>query len=150
MLRTRSDGISFSFITPSYSTLIETAAVCVTIAVIRAIKMYAIAGTALSWRQELTTVLLGLFLPRDAEAAKVSDAEAARECNRNADRNGTGNENPDQRITQDTDRLCSEAATLFGRAVVAPFIILYYTLYLFANFGVVVPLLCYGYFVAGW
>ncbi|KAJ2493860.1 hypothetical protein IWW37_000246 [Coemansia sp. RSA 2050] len=58
-------------------------------------------------------------------------------------------DNPDQRITQDMERLSSTMATILPELLVAPFLIAYYTVRCWSMAGPLGPLAIYAYFVAG-
>ncbi|KAJ2023629.1 hypothetical protein H4S03_009282, partial [Coemansia sp. S3946] len=58
-------------------------------------------------------------------------------------------DNPDQRITQDVERLASSIATILAELLIAPFLIVYYTVRCWSMAGPLGPLAIYAYFVAG-
>ncbi|KAJ1823306.1 hypothetical protein LPJ60_001663 [Coemansia sp. RSA 2675] len=58
-------------------------------------------------------------------------------------------DNPDQRITQDIERLSSSMATILPELLIAPFLIAYYTVRCWSMAGPLGPLAIYVYFVAG-
>ncbi|KAJ2063100.1 hypothetical protein GGI17_001947 [Coemansia sp. S146] len=58
-------------------------------------------------------------------------------------------DNPDQRITQDVERLASSIATILPELLIAPFLIVYYTVRCWSMAGPLGPLAIYAYFVAG-
>ncbi|XP_036448190.1 ATP-binding cassette sub-family D member 4 isoform X2 [Colossoma macropomum] len=58
-------------------------------------------------------------------------------------------DNPDQRISQDAERLCKQLSTMASRLVISPFTISYYTLQCFNNTGWIGLLSIFGYFVIG-
>ncbi|CAG09148.1 unnamed protein product, partial [Tetraodon nigroviridis] len=58
-------------------------------------------------------------------------------------------DNPDQRISQDVERLCKQMSTMASRLVVSPFILAYYTYHCFYSTGWVGPVCIFGYFVIG-
>lgn len=58
-------------------------------------------------------------------------------------------DNIDQRITQDVDELTTLLSKCYDKIVVLPFIILFYTLYLWYLCGWIAPTICYCYFIIG-
>ncbi|KAF0312783.1 ATP-binding cassette sub-family D member 4 [Amphibalanus amphitrite] len=56
-------------------------------------------------------------------------------------------DNPDQRITQDVDKMCKTLSTMIAQLLVAPFIIGYYTYAVYSNTGYIGVLSIYGFFV---
>uniref|UniRef100_A0A6Q2X165 ATP-binding cassette, sub-family D (ALD), member 4 n=1 Tax=Esox lucius TaxID=8010 RepID=A0A6Q2X165_ESOLU len=58
-------------------------------------------------------------------------------------------DNPDQRISQDTERLCKQMSTMASRLIVSPFTLLYYTYQCFYSTGWIGPVSIFGYFVVG-
>uniref|UniRef100_A0A8C9WCZ4 ATP-binding cassette, sub-family D (ALD), member 4 n=1 Tax=Scleropages formosus TaxID=113540 RepID=A0A8C9WCZ4_SCLFO len=58
-------------------------------------------------------------------------------------------DNPDQRISQDTERLCKQMSTMASRLILSPFTLAYYTYQCFRSTGWVGPTSIFGYFVVG-
>ncbi|KAJ2005994.1 hypothetical protein GGI04_002035 [Coemansia thaxteri] len=58
-------------------------------------------------------------------------------------------DNPDQRITQDIERLATSLATALPELLIAPFLIAYYSVKCWAISGPLGPLAIYAYFAAG-
>ncbi|KAM4633388.1 lysosomal cobalamin transporter ABCD4 [Polymixia lowei] len=58
-------------------------------------------------------------------------------------------DNPDQRISQDTERLCKQMSTMASRLIVSPFTLAYYTYHCFHSTGWIGPVSIFGYFVVG-
>lgn len=58
-------------------------------------------------------------------------------------------DNPDQRISQDTERLCKQLSTMASRLIVSPFTLGYYTYQCFYSTGWMGPVSIFGYFVLG-
>uniref|UniRef100_A0A3Q1HWM8 ATP-binding cassette, sub-family D (ALD), member 4 n=1 Tax=Acanthochromis polyacanthus TaxID=80966 RepID=A0A3Q1HWM8_9TELE len=58
-------------------------------------------------------------------------------------------DNPDQRISQDAERLCKQMSTMASRLIVSPFTLTYYTYHCFQSTGWIGPLSIFGYFVVG-
>ncbi|XP_062324161.1 ATP-binding cassette sub-family D member 4 isoform X1 [Osmerus eperlanus] len=58
-------------------------------------------------------------------------------------------DNPDQRISQDTERLCKQMSTIASRLIVSPFTLTYYTYHCFHSTGWIGPVSIFGYFVIG-
>ncbi|XP_056284028.1 ATP-binding cassette sub-family D member 4 isoform X1 [Pseudoliparis swirei] len=58
-------------------------------------------------------------------------------------------DNPDQRISQDADRLCKQMSTMASRLIVSPFTLAYYSYHCFYSTGWIGPVSIFGYFVIG-
>ncbi|XP_068610264.1 lysosomal cobalamin transporter ABCD4 [Brachionichthys hirsutus] len=58
-------------------------------------------------------------------------------------------DNPDQRISQDAERLCKQMSTMASRLIVSPFTLTYYTYHCFYSTGWIGPVTVFGYFVVG-
>lgn len=58
-------------------------------------------------------------------------------------------DNPDQRISQDTERLCKQMSSMASRLIVSPFTLAYYSYHCFYSTGWMGPLSIFGYFVIG-
>uniref|UniRef100_A0A3Q1APU6 ABC transporter domain-containing protein n=1 Tax=Amphiprion ocellaris TaxID=80972 RepID=A0A3Q1APU6_AMPOC len=58
-------------------------------------------------------------------------------------------DNPDQRISQDAERLCKQMSTMASRLIVSPFTLGYYTYHCFHSTGWIGPVSIFGYFVVG-
>uniref|UniRef100_A0A7N8XWZ7 ATP-binding cassette, sub-family D (ALD), member 4 n=1 Tax=Mastacembelus armatus TaxID=205130 RepID=A0A7N8XWZ7_9TELE len=58
-------------------------------------------------------------------------------------------DNPDQRISQDVERLCKQMSTMASRLIVSPFTLAYYTYHCFYSTGWMGPVSIFGYFVVG-
>ncbi|KAK0138443.1 ATP-binding cassette sub-family D member 4 [Merluccius polli] len=58
-------------------------------------------------------------------------------------------DNPDQRISQDAERLCKQMSTMASRLIVSPFTLAYYTYQCFHSTGWIGPVSIFGYFVVG-
>uniref|UniRef100_A0A674N6X6 ATP-binding cassette, sub-family D (ALD), member 4 n=1 Tax=Takifugu rubripes TaxID=31033 RepID=A0A674N6X6_TAKRU len=58
-------------------------------------------------------------------------------------------DNPDQRISQDAERLCKQMSTMASRLIVSPFTLAYYTYHCFYSTGWIGPVSIFGYFVIG-
>jgi ATP-binding cassette subfamily D (ALD) protein 4 len=96
------------------------------------LKMYLVNLCALQWRHNLVMYLQQLYM-KDKVAYDII--------------NNYKLENPDQRITQDADKLTAELAQFLGKVVAAPFIIIIYTLYLWNLFNYIAPLACFIYYL---
>eukprot|EP00658_Telonema_sp_P-2_P072882 TRINITY_DN6196_c0_g1_i1.p1 TRINITY_DN6196_c0_g1~~TRINITY_DN6196_c0_g1_i1.p1 ORF type:complete len:398 (+),score=78.13 TRINITY_DN6196_c0_g1_i1:163-1356(+) len=60
-----------------------------------------------------------------------------------------GVDNPDQRLTQDLTLYTQNLATVVANGIVKPGQVVYYTWILLDTFGIVIPAVCYAYFVVG-
>uniref|UniRef100_A0A4W4FBU7 ABC transporter domain-containing protein n=1 Tax=Electrophorus electricus TaxID=8005 RepID=A0A4W4FBU7_ELEEL len=58
-------------------------------------------------------------------------------------------DNPDQRISQDTERLCKQLSTITSRIIISPFTVSYYTYQCYNSTGWIGLLSIFGYFVLG-
>ncbi|KAJ8356288.1 hypothetical protein SKAU_G00190820 [Synaphobranchus kaupii] len=58
-------------------------------------------------------------------------------------------DNPDQRISQDSERLCKQLSTMASRLIISPFTLGYYTYQCFYSTGWMGPVSIFGYFVLG-
>lgn len=58
-------------------------------------------------------------------------------------------DNPDQRITQDIDKLTQEISTFLMNVISIPAILLFYSIYLWLTIGFFAPMMCYLYFIIG-
>uniref|UniRef100_A0A8D3BS93 ABC transmembrane type-1 domain-containing protein n=1 Tax=Scophthalmus maximus TaxID=52904 RepID=A0A8D3BS93_SCOMX len=58
-------------------------------------------------------------------------------------------DNPDQRISQDAERLCKQMSTMASRLIVSPFTLTYYTYHCLHSTGWIGPVSIFGYFVVG-
>uniref|UniRef100_A0A8C4F2P8 ABC transmembrane type-1 domain-containing protein n=1 Tax=Dicentrarchus labrax TaxID=13489 RepID=A0A8C4F2P8_DICLA len=58
-------------------------------------------------------------------------------------------DNPDQRISQDAERLCKQMSTMASRLIVSPFTLAYYTYHCFYSTGWIGPVSIFCYFVIG-
>ena len=57
--------------------------------------------------------------------------------------------NPEQRVSQDVDKLTLEFSRVFDKFLVTPVLIAFYTYYLWELLGLWAPLSCYAYFIIG-
>lgn len=97
------------------------------VASFKALKTYFAERSALMWRVSLNSLMLD-----EIEYCEFISLD-----------------NFEQRISQDNERLCIIIAKLVEDGAVAPFVIIYYTYYLWLSFGWVTPLICYTYFLIG-
>ncbi|KAG7457383.1 ATP-binding cassette sub-family D member 4 isoform X1 [Solea senegalensis] len=58
-------------------------------------------------------------------------------------------DNPDQRISQDAERLCKQMSTMASRLIISPFTLTYYSYHCFYSTGWIGPVSIFGYFVIG-
>ncbi|KAG1944336.1 lysosomal cobalamin transporter ABCD4-like [Pimephales promelas] len=58
-------------------------------------------------------------------------------------------DNPDQRISQDVERLCKQMSTMASRLLISPFTVTYYSYQCFNSAGWIGFVSIFGYFVAG-
>ncbi|XP_071786504.1 lysosomal cobalamin transporter ABCD4-like [Asterias amurensis] len=58
-------------------------------------------------------------------------------------------DNPDQRITQDVERLCNQFSSVIPTLIASPFLIVFYTYMAFEGTGYIGPVSIYSYFIIG-
>lgn len=108
------------------------------ISMLYSIQSYTSEGCAIQWRERLGKVLQGGY---------VVDVRKLRAAKGMHSRKQPQIDGADQRITQDADRLTTQMSLLITNSIAIPFLIVYYTYYLWNLFGYAVPLACYAYFV---
>ncbi|XP_052041384.1 lysosomal cobalamin transporter ABCD4 isoform X1 [Apodemus sylvaticus] len=58
-------------------------------------------------------------------------------------------DNPDQRISQDVERLCRQLSSMTSKLIISPFTLAYYTYQCFQSTGWLGPVSIFGYFILG-
>ncbi|KAM6170896.1 lysosomal cobalamin transporter ABCD4 isoform 2-T2 [Erethizon dorsatum] len=58
-------------------------------------------------------------------------------------------DNPDQRISQDVERLCRQLSSMASKLIISPFTLIYYTLQCLQSTGWLGPVSIFGYFILG-
>ncbi|EHB15439.1 ATP-binding cassette sub-family D member 4 [Heterocephalus glaber] len=58
-------------------------------------------------------------------------------------------DNPDQRISQDVERLCRQLSSMASKLIISPFTLIYYTFQCFQSTGWLGPMSIFGYFILG-
>ncbi|KFO24247.1 ATP-binding cassette sub-family D member 4 isoform X2 [Fukomys damarensis] len=58
-------------------------------------------------------------------------------------------DNPDQRISQDVERLCRQLSSMASKLIISPFTLMYYTFQCFQSTGWLGPVSIFGYFILG-
>ncbi|XP_013362630.1 PREDICTED: ATP-binding cassette sub-family D member 4 isoform X2 [Chinchilla lanigera] len=58
-------------------------------------------------------------------------------------------DNPDQRISQDVERLCRQLSSMASKLILSPFALAYYTFQCFQSTGWLGPVSIFGYFILG-
>ncbi|XP_023421881.2 lysosomal cobalamin transporter ABCD4 isoform X2 [Cavia porcellus] len=58
-------------------------------------------------------------------------------------------DNPDQRISQDVERLCRQLSSMASKLIISPFTLVYYTFQCFQSTGWLGPVSIFGYFILG-
>ena len=115
---------------------------CVVIAILSVCKSFLtfyVDKCALRWRENLVDYLHGRYFSC-LDRSHLTDSGPMSEmiaCN------------PEQRISQDIDRLTIETAKNFDKLLITPALILFYSYYLWCLFGWQAPSFCYVYFVVG-
>ncbi|PIK48919.1 ATP-binding cassette sub-family D member 4 [Apostichopus japonicus] len=119
-----------------WSTLSESIMYIVLVASIKSAKQYISGILYVHWRESLT-----LYIHREYfQSANYYQINILR----------AGNiDNPDQRITQDVERLCNQFSQMAALLLVSPLTIVTYTYFCWKSVGYIGPLVIYGYFVVG-
>jgi ABC-type uncharacterized transport system fused permease/ATPase subunit len=119
-----------------YKTLLVALVVVTLISLIKSLVSYATESCALAWRRHITeTIHASSYLSHPTGV--LMDASVASL--------GT----VDQRITQDADRLTSQAAKLLADTVALPAVIVFYSVHLIYLFNWSVVVACLAYFLCG-
>ncbi|XP_065280562.1 lysosomal cobalamin transporter ABCD4-like isoform X1 [Dermacentor albipictus] len=103
------------------------------VACIKSAKQYVSSTVTVQWRQLLTKRLQELYFSRKVHY-RVNVVE-------------TAIDNPDQRITQDVDRLCQVLSDIVPTLLISPFTIAYYSYQSFSVAGYIGPLAVFVYFI---
>ncbi|XP_077496591.1 lysosomal cobalamin transporter ABCD4-like [Amblyomma americanum] len=103
------------------------------VACIKSSKTYVSSTVTVQWRQLLTKRLQELYFSRKVHY-RVNVVE-------------TSIDNPDQRITQDVDRLCQVLSDIVPTLLISPFTIGYYSYQSFTVAGFIGPLAVFIYFI---
>jgi ATP-binding cassette subfamily D (ALD) protein 4 len=119
------------------STLWLSVLLIVLISFLRSLKRFLADYNALLWREGLVIRLIQILDSPDACVSLHSDDGR------------TAVDNVDQRISQDVDLLSSKLAEATNSVTTAPFIIAYYSYYLYTIFGIYPPIVCYAWFLIG-
>lgn len=115
---------------------------CVVIAIISVCKSFQtfyVDKCALQWRENIVDYLHRRYFTcldqiSSADGGSMSEMIAC---------------NPEQRISQDVDKLTIETSKNFDKLLITPVLILFYSYYLWSLFGWLAPFCCYVYFVLG-
>ncbi|XP_072536373.1 lysosomal cobalamin transporter ABCD4 isoform X2 [Salminus brasiliensis] len=103
--------------------------------VVKSVEQYICSLLYVSWRKSLTEDLhRGYFWGRCYYTLSVLRKDI---------------DNPDQRISQDAERLCKQLSTMASRFVISPFTVSYYTYQCFNSTGWIGVLCIFGYFFVG-
>lgn len=103
------------------------------VACVKSGKQYVSSTVTVQWRQLLTKRLQELYFSGKVHY-RVNVVE-------------TGIDNPDQRITQDVDRLCQVLSDIVPTLLISPFTIAYYSYQSFSVAGYIGPLAVFVYFI---
>lgn len=103
------------------------------VACVKSCKRYVSSTVTVQWRQLLTKRLQELYFSRKVHY-RINVVE-------------TGIDNPDQRITQDVDRLCQVLCDIVPTLLISPFTIGYYSYQSFNVAGFIGPLAVFIYFI---
>lgn len=133
------------------TTLIRALVICICVAAQKAALIYLKGRAALRWREELVNRQHRHYLsPQHFYQIIYGRRDDRSGLRKSLDSKEDGVlENPDQRLSQDTDRLTMNLGELIASAVTIPGKIVYYSLALGRMFGWFAPLLCLAYFVIG-
>ena len=148
-------------------TLISAAFIVSLLSILKALKAYSQNICAIEWRYHIVSALHRGYFSLNRMRYWVDDYGNGNDtvsascshwflkwCHKEATVTSTQKpshfpDNMDQRMTQDADMLCSEAAELMAALIVLPLVIGYYSFHLAELFGLLVPLLCFAYFAVG-
>uniref|UniRef100_A0A8D0AL78 ATP-binding cassette, sub-family D (ALD), member 4 n=1 Tax=Sander lucioperca TaxID=283035 RepID=A0A8D0AL78_SANLU len=121
---------------PGFRSLVGTAMVLILLnSTLKSIDQYICNQMYVSWRRTLTESLhTSYFQGRVYYTLNVLREDI---------------DNPDQRISQDAERLCKQMSTMASRLIVSPFTLAYYTYHCFHSTGWIGPVSIFGYFVVG-
>lgn len=108
-------------------------ALIVSVSIVKSAKKYTSCTVTIQWRQLITKRLQELYLSRKVHY-KINVVEGLID-------------NPDQRMTQDVDRLCQKLASIVPTLLVSPFTIAYYSYQSYKVAGVSGPLSVFCYFL---
>eukprot|EP01041_Mallomonas_annulata_P001687 gene1687-3264_t len=118
--------------------LVKSIVIITIVSILKSLQTFSSEGCALLWRERLVHTLHNIYFNSNAAYSMI---------------HGVNNhgvlENPDQRMTQDVDKLTITMAKILLKVLTIPGIIIYYTYYLWKNFGWVAPVSCYVYFFVG-
>ena len=122
-------------------TLRKACVVIIIISVCKSFQTFYVDKCALRWRENLVNFLHCRYFFCLGESSLDSDRTTSISeilaCN------------PEQRISQDVDKLTMETAKNFDKLFISPVLIFFYSYYLWCLFGWPAPLCCYVYFAVG-
>ncbi|XP_042860952.1 lysosomal cobalamin transporter ABCD4-like [Penaeus japonicus] len=114
---------------------LKTCGLILAISSVISVKMYINSVLYITWRQLLGRALHRLYFSGiNYYTLNVLDSNV---------------DNPDQRMTQDVDKVCSSLATITTKVIIAPFQIGYYTYKTYVGTGWLGPVSIYGFFLVG-
>lgn len=114
---------------------LKTCALILAISSVISVKLYINSVLYITWRQLLDRALHRLYFSGiNYYTLNVLDSNV---------------DNPDQRMTQDVDKLCSSLATITTKVIIAPFQIGYYTYKTYVGTGWLGPVSIYAFFFVG-
>ena len=122
-----------------FSTLVSATFVIIAISLIKACKTFVTDHLALQWRLRLVKCLHHSIFTNESSYSQFKSHP-----NKSFDI-----DNVDQRICQDAEKLTSLLAKVVSSLLLLPFVILYYTYYLWSKLGWIPPVACFGYFFIG-
>ncbi|KAI1287472.1 Lysosomal cobalamin transporter ABCD4 [Halotydeus destructor] len=116
---------------------IKSTVLVVIIAGVKSSREYIASSLYVTWRKILTINIQRLYFSDDNyyDVNTLNQNEA------------TKIDNPDQRITQDVDQMCTYLSQAVPLLVISPFIIVYYSYDSYQTTGLVGPAGCFGYFL---
>ncbi|GAU92943.1 hypothetical protein RvY_04954-2 [Ramazzottius varieornatus] len=118
-----------------YATFLEASLYILATAIVLSAKQYVGSFLNISWRKLVTRKLHRLyFMDKAYYFLNVLDKSV---------------DNPDQRITQDVDKMCDKLGTIAATLIIAPFRIAYYSYKSFITTTYIGPLGIFGYFIIG-
>ena len=133
---TLTDADKAGFIKVLYKSLVVTTI----ISILYSLQSYASEACALQWRERLVRMLQTVY---------IVDGGSKDGLKHRSDVKTGAASQADQWITQNTDRLTTQSAKFLEKSIAIPFLIIYYTYWLYDVFGWIVPAACYVYWLLG-
>jgi ATP-binding cassette subfamily D (ALD) protein 3 len=110
----------------------------IAISLVKSFQTYYSALSALLWRNNIVSYVHLSYL-----------ASLRKNQNNMTDFSSIFDTNPEQRVSQDADKLATELSKVFEKFFLCPILILFYSYYLYWLLGFLAPLCCFVYFSIG-